>query len=364
MQTEPDDFTDTSEYFFRLTPDVVMDAVEEAGLYPSGHCRALNSLENRVFDIGLDDGSHIVAKFYRPGRWNDKQILEEHKFLVDLRDDEVPVLFPLPFPNGSTISQRKGIYYAIWPFSGGREPAEFSDTELEIVGRLIARIHNTGAGSAAPERPALSSKRMGLEPYNFLVENRFIPPELTNRYEYAVKKTVEVYDKLSEDIPTHRIHGDCHLGNLLFGTHGWYFLDFDDFSEGPAVQDIWLIVSERDEDSDRRLNIFLDAYRTFRDFDDRWLMLLEPLRTLRYIHYTSWIARRWKDPSFPAAFPHFGDNEFWIKEVNDLEHQLTLYAKPDASQIILENNPLSNSTDDAPKEEEPLTNKDFFWDME
>jgi len=344
-----------NEFYYHLTPDVVMDAVEKAGLFPGGHCRSLNSLENRVFEIGLDDGRFIVAKFYRPGRWTSAQILEEHEFLNDLAQNEVPALAPQAFADGSTLKTIEGIFYAIWPLTGGREPAEFSDEELEITGRLLARIHNVGASKQAIHRPTLSAQRLGVDSLVYLVENNFIPPELKNDYDYAVRKTAEIYERLAEDVPVHRIHGDCHIGNLLYGSLGWYFLDFDDFCTGPAVQDIWLIASGRDPQALVRRQIFLDAYRTFREFDDAWLNLVEPLRSLRYIHYSAWIARRWNDPAFPQAFPHFGGPDYWIGELADLKDQLGLFAKTGPDYFIMGNS--------AGEPEPELTNKDFFWDM-
>jgi Ser/Thr protein kinase RdoA (MazF antagonist) len=349
----PEEDQNQEDFFYRLTPDLVMEAVEQSGLRPSSHCRALNSLENRVFDIGLEDGSHMVAKFYRPGRWSYGQILEEHEFLFDLRDAEIPVLYPVLFPDGKSINTISNIHYAIWPLTGGREPSEFSDEELEITGRLLARIHNVGASKKASQRPILTSGRLGIEPMNYLLENKFIPEPLCTRYYDAVMKTAEAYDTLSQTIPVHRIHGDCHIGNLLFGRQGWYFLDFDDFCMGPAVQDIWMISSGRSQADKLRQNIFLDAYRTFRDFDDSWLKLIEPLRSLRYIHYSSWIAKRWKDPAFPLAFPHFGAEEYWVSELNDLEEQLTFFSGSHSTYFF-----------EKPSDSEPeLTNKDFFWDM-
>jgi len=330
-----------------------MRAAEQAGLRPTGHCRALNSLENRVFDIGLEDGTHIVAKFYRPGRWSLTQIQEEHNFLFDLRDAEIPALYPALFPDGQSIQGIEGIYYAIWPLTGGREPAEFTDEELEITGRLLARIHNVGSSREARHRPALGAEKMGLDSLQFLLDHKFIPELLEARFSKVVHDTVIVYNESSKGVPVHRIHGDCHIGNLLFGRDGWYFLDFDDFCNGPAVQDIWMISSGRDSSDLQRQQIFLDAYRTFRNFDNSWLNLIEPLRSLRYIHYSAWIARRWQDPAFPSAFPHFGTEEYWVKELNDLEEQLAFFQSDYTTFIFSQKI----------NEPETLTNKDFFWDM-
>ncbi|MGL4369791.1 MAG: serine/threonine protein kinase, partial [Spirochaetota bacterium] len=256
-----------NEYFFHLTPDIVMKAVEDSGYEPTGHCLTLNSFENRVYDLMLTDESHIVTKFYRPGRWSQEQILEEHQFLLDLRADEIPVCAPVCFPDGSTLHRTEDIFFAIWPRTGGRAADELSDTELQILGRLLARIHNNGASKNAQHRISLTGKAYGLEPLEFLLENNFLPPHCRARYEKAVREIAGIYDTLCKDVPFHRIHGDCHLGNLLRGRDGWFFLDFDDFLTGPAVQDVWMLTPARDTEGLRQRDVFLDAYRQFRDFD-------------------------------------------------------------------------------------------------
>jgi Ser/Thr protein kinase RdoA (MazF antagonist) len=346
-------------FFFNLTPDIVLRAIEMGGFKPTGHCLALNSYENRVYDLRIDDGSHIVAKFYRPGRWSREQILEEHRFLFDLRDDEIPVCAPLDFPEGGTLRVIEGILYAIWPRTGGRVPDELSDGQLQILGRLCARIHNNGAARHANHRIELTGSSYGLEPLAFLEERGILPEHLRERYAAAVREIVALYDTLRVGVPFHRIHGDCHLGNLLHGREGWFFLDFDDFLTGPAVQDVWMLVPARDREGLRQRGIFLDAYRQFRDFETSWLRLIEPLRALRYIRYAAWIAQRWEDPAFPAAFPHFGTVRYWEEETADLEEQIEYFHR---------------TTDDIPEgvrrpeksgeDAEELTNKDYFWDWE
>jgi Ser/Thr protein kinase RdoA (MazF antagonist) len=348
-----------NNFFFHLTPDIVIKAIEQSGFEPTGHCMALNSYENRVYDLRLEDGSHVVSKFYRPGRWSRDQILEEHVFLLDLREDEIPVCAPMRFSDGETLHEIEGIYYAIWPRTGGRVPDELSDSELQILGRLCARIHNNGAAKKAAHRIELTGETYGLQPLAFLVDHDFLPPHCKVRYVEAVKEIVEIYETLRADVPYHRIHGDCHLGNLLHGSEGWFFLDFDDFLSGPAVQDVWMLVPARDREGLRQRDIFLDAYRQFRDFDSSWLRLIEPLRSLRYIRYAAWIAQRWDDPAFPAAFPHFGTVQYWEDETADLEDQLEFF---------------HTNTDDIPdgvrrpdqteETKQELTNKDFFWDWE
>ena len=344
-----------SEFFFRLTPDWVLRAVEAGGLRPTGHCTALNSLENRVYDLRLTDDSHVVAKFYRPGRWSREAILEEHAFLEGLREAEIPVCAPLRFDDGETLHEVEGILYAVWPRTGGRPPDELGDEEIAILGRLLARIHNVGAVRETTHRPQLSAEVYAHKPLSLLEQQGLLPQAYARRYRDAVLELASIYDECSLGIPTHRIHGDCHVGNLLRGNDGWFFVDFDDFVTGPAVQDVWMLLPGRDHEAARQRERLIDAYRQFRDFETPWLRLVEPLRALRFIHYAGWIARRWQDPAFPPTFPHFGTDAYWEKETRDLESQLRLIAGTyDAKRDA----PKSN--EDAAQE---LTNKDFFWDL-
>ncbi len=344
-----------NESFFTLTPDTVLRALESSGLRPTGHCMTLNSYENRVYDLKLEDNTHVVSKFYRPGRWSRQQIQEEHDFLLELAEHEIPVCAPRRFSDGETIHETAGIMYAIWPRTGGRSQNEPDDGALEILGRYLARIHNVGASRPASGRLVLGSDTYARAPLTYLLENGFLPDHLAGRFSRAVGEIADIYDSLSRDVPVHRIHGDCHLGNLLQGEAGWFFLDFDDFLTGPAVQDFWMLLMDRDAEGLRRRQVFVDAYRQFRDFDTDWLRLVEPLRALRFIHYCAWIARRWDDPAFPAAFPHFGTLEYWEAETTDLEKQLDfIHRQPDSG--------LSSCPEKTPEPE--LTNRDFFWDME
>ena len=346
-------------FFYQLTPEVVLQALEASGLRPTGHCMALNSYENRVYDLKLHDGSHVVSKFYRPGRWTEEQILEEHAFLLQLQDDEIPICAPLHFDNGSTLQKTEGIYYAIWPRTGGRAVDELMDENLQVLGRLLARIHNVGAVQKIEHRTTLTGETYGLKPLEFLRENGFLPAQLVQRYSDAVHEIVTIFDTLSAEAPFHRIHGDCHFGNLLNGSEGLYFLDFDDFLNGPAVQDVWMLVPARDQEGLRQRNVFLDAYRMFREFDPAWLRLIEPLRSLRYIRYAGWIARRWDDPAFPPAFPHFGTERYWEKETGDLEDQVEFIHKH------RDDLPSHLQRPEVEEEEtEGLTNKDYFFDLD
>ncbi len=314
----------STDLFFALTPDWVIRAVEAGGFDPTGHIMALHCLENRVYDLMLEDESHVVTKFYRPGRWSKEAILEEHQLLFDLADAEIPVCAPLRFADGESLHEVEGIYYAVWPRTGGRSPEELSDEQVEILGRLVARIHNVGALKPAQHRGTLDGETYALDALDYIEEQGFLPPQWAKRFAAAVEDVADLYDELAEDVPVHRIHADCHHGNLLNGRDGWFFLDFDDFVEGPAVQDVWLLVPGRDAEGARQREVFIDAYRQFREFEPRWLGLVEPLRALRYVRYAGWIARRWKDPAFPRSFPHFNSEVYWEKETLDLEEQLRI----------------------------------------
>jgi Ser/Thr protein kinase RdoA (MazF antagonist) len=345
-----------SERFFGLTPDRVIRAVEAGGFRPTGHCNPLTCLENRVYDLRLEDGSHVVAKFYRPGRWSRAAIAEEHRFLLDLRAAEIPVCAPLSFPDGDTLHEDAGIFYAVWPRTGGRSPDELSDEQVGVVGRLLARIHNVGAAGRAESRPHFDTSHLAREPLEFLEQRGFLPPECARRYRAVVEQAAELYDAWSRDVPLHRIHGDCHFGNLLHGVEGWFFLDFDDFRIGPAVQDVWMLAPGRDAEGARQREHLIAAYRQFREFDERWLRLVEPLRAFRFVFYAAWIARRWEDPAFPSAFPHFGTPQYWQDETRDLEELVEgLLRGGDAVPESLRRA--------EPESQAPLTNKDYFWDL-
>ena len=312
----------STDLFFALTPDWVIRAAEAGGFDPTGHNLALHCLENRVYDLMLEDESHVVVKFYRPGRWSKEAILEEHAFLYDLVEAEIPVCAPLRFEDGASLHEVEGIYYAVWPRTGGRSPDELTDEQVEILGRLVARIHNVGATKRSHHRGRLDGGTYALDPLETIESLGFLPPQWAARYRRAVERVAELYDALADGVPHHRIHADCHHGNLLYGREGWFFLDFDDFLEGPAVQDVWLLVPGRDAEGERQREVFIQAYRQFRDFESKWLGLVEPLRALRYVRYAGWIARRWKDPAFPRSFPHFNSEQYWEKETIDLEEQL------------------------------------------
>lgn len=324
--------------FFSLTPDRVLDAVELAGLRVTGMCYPLNSLENRVYEIEREDRSRVVAKFYRPGRWSEATILEEHTFLQELADAEIPVCPPLRFRDGYTLKKVGGtpIWYALFPKVGGRAPEEFSEDQLRRLGALLARIHTVGAARTAPHRRALTPETYGLESLAILEKSGFVTPESMGPLHDVTVAIVQAMHPLFFDVPVQRVHGDCHPGNLLWGNQGAFFLDFDDMVMAPPVQDVWMIVPSRDAEGKAQRDILLEGYRTLRQFDHRTLRLVEALRALRYLHYAAWISTRWDDPSFPRAFPHFDTPRYWNGLVSDLEEQLELVQEAASSPDLMQ----------------------------
>lgn len=321
-----------SQHFFHLSPDTILRAVERLGMRCTGRCLALNSMENRVFEVeielGVEERSAYdrfrVAKFYRPGRWTREQILEEHTFLFDMVEQELPVVAPCKDENGESLFEVEefGIYYAVFPKVGGRTPQELTRDEMERLGRLLARIHNVGAGKEAPHRLRLDPTTYGIQNLEFLLSNGIIPPELVTHYEQAVRSLCQIISPWFEGVAYHRVHGDLHMGNILMTREGPFIVDLDDMVRGPAVQDLWLVIPSRDEYGVALLDAFMEGYEQMRLFDPSTLRLIEPLRALRYIHFSAWIARRWEDPSFKAAFPQFGGMGYWKEQVADLQDQL------------------------------------------
>ena len=354
------------ESFFRLSPDRVLEAIEAEGFHPTGHCFALNALENRVYDVRVedDDGavSHLVAKFYRPGRWSREAILDEHRMLFALRGDEIPVCAPLRFADGDSVHTTLGIHYAVWPRTGGRSPDELSDEQVAVLGRLLARIHNAGEAQQLEHRRRLTSQAVVGEALAVLEQGGFLPPQCTARYVAAAREAAAIYDERSEGIAVQPIHGDCHAGNLLFGDDGWFFLDFDDMVVGPAVQDVWMLLPGRDAHAARQRELLVEAYREFRAFDAREFALIEPLRAFRFVFYAGWIAKRWNDPCFPDAFPHFGTDAYWEDETRDLEEQVErIRSGQGAGEAGAEDGSPRGA---AEAHDGELTNEDFFWDLE
>jgi Ser/Thr protein kinase RdoA (MazF antagonist) len=350
--------------FFALTPEKVLAAVEAGRLATNPVCYPLNSFENRVYEVELQDRSRIVAKFYRPGRWSEEQILEEHQFLADLDAEEIPVATVRPFPGGGTLRRMDGIFYTLADRKGGRAPDELTDAGARRLGMLVGRLHTIGARRPAPHRLRLSADNYIREPVEWLRTHDTLPVHLRERYFGTALTIAEIADRMMEGVEPdqiHRLHGDLHLGNVLDRDGQLRVLDFDDMLMGPAVQDLWLALPGRDRDTLRQRELFLEGYEQFRLFDRATLRLIEPLRALRVIHYAAWLGRRWHDPAFPAAWPHFGTEDYWTRETDDLVELLAVIrgeANPSEGGIR------GTEEEAAAAEEEVLTNKDYFWDWE
>jgi len=311
-----------AQRFARLTPDQVLNAIETYGQRSTGRFLILNSYENRVYQFELTDGKWVVGKFYRPGRWSKATIQAEHRFLSELVEDEIPVAAPLTLTSGETLGEVEGIYYALFPRIGGRAPEEPGDEQLRLLGRLLARIHIVGSRREEKDRPLLSPEIYGRKNLQFLLENDHIPVEARDIYEATVINLLKRIEPMFEGVPVHRIHGDCHLNNLLWSPAGPTFLDFDDMRIGPAAQDIWLVAPAYDAEGQRQRKLLVEAYSQMRDFHPSWLRLVEPLRSLRFINYSTWIAQRWADPIFPKTFSYFGTLMYWQREIQDLREQI------------------------------------------
>ena len=315
-----------------LTPDVMLDALDTVGIRGDGRFIALNSYENRVYQFFLEEGPPVVAKFYRPARWTDAQIAEEHAFASDLAAREIPVVAPLPLPGGRTLAEHAGFRFAVYPRRGGRAPELDDPKTLEWIGRFIGRIHMVGRAGRFKHRPAIDIAGMGDEPRAYLLEHDFLPPDLRLAYQSAVDLALagvrRAFDRAGS-VTSLRLHGDCHAGNILWTDAGPHFVDFDDARTGPAIQDLWMLLSGDRESMTRQLGDVLRGYEDFADFDARELHLLEALRTLRLIHYAAWIARRWDDPAFPAAFPWFNTQRYWEERVQELREQIALMQEPE-----------------------------------
>jgi Ser/Thr protein kinase RdoA (MazF antagonist) len=327
--------------FETLTPDVVVNAIEQTGLLLDGRLMTLSSYENRVYLAHTESGEGVVAKFYRPERWSRAQILEEHSFAAELLAADIPLAAPMVL-NGNTLHDAEGFMFSISPRKGGRRP-ELDDLDtLEWIGRFLARIHTVGAAQPFAVRPALNIDTFATEPHDWLLAHDMVPPEVSGAWQEAYQEAIQIIaacavstwttrqlDAEIRPIQSLRLHGDCHPGNILWTPEGSttqaagpHFVDLDDARSGPAVQDLWMLLSGDRAQRTQQLSALLDGYEQFRPFDRRELALIEPLRTLRLIHYSAWLARRWDDPAFPAAFPHFGTGAYWHEQVQLLQGQI------------------------------------------
>jgi len=307
-----------------------MDAVESVGYRCDARILQLNSYENRVYQIGIEDGEPVIGKFYRPDRWTDKQILEEHTFTQELFDSEVSAVAPLVIANESTLAEFANFRFALYPRRGGRAPALDSLDNLEILGRHVARIHAIGGEQTFELRPNISVQDYGHASRSFLIENDFIPAELRPAYDSVTEFLLKELDDIFESTPymSIRLHGDCHMGNVLWRDEMPHFVDFDDARNGPAIQDLWMMLSGEREDQQQQVMRIIRGYRDFCHFNPAQLRLIEPLRTLRMMYHAAWIARRWDDPAFPMAFTFFNTERYWSEHILELREQWSKLSEP------------------------------------
>jgi len=324
---------DEATPYYRLGPDSVLHAVEQAGLLTDGRLLPLNSYENRVYQIGLEESDPVIAKFYRPGRWSDAQILEEHSFALELAAAEIPVIPPNRIEHSTgqdTLFHHDGFRFALFRRQGGHAP-ELEDRETLLwLGRFIGRIHAVGRARRFRHRLELTPERYGSESIQSLLEGGWLPAHVEPAFVSLSSDLMEAIGQAWQaagDFARIRLHGDCHPGNLLW-RDGPFFVDLDDCQSGPAVQDLWMLLAGDMAERGRQLGDILEGYRQFCDFDHRELLLIEALRTLRMLHHAAWIARRWEDPAFPLAFPWFDTPRYWEDLVLGLREQLAAMQEP------------------------------------
>ncbi len=310
-----------------LSPDLILDALEAVGLAPTGGLLALNSYENRVYQVALDGDEFCVTKFYRPERWTGDAIREEHAFCEELVEAELSVVAPLTIAN-ETLFEHEGYLYAVYPRQGGHPPNLENPDDLEVLARTIARMHVVGAQRQFEHRQVLSPARLGHDSRTFLLGSAFIPDDILDAYDTTTALLLERIDAMFQDVHGIRIHGDCHMGNILWRDSTPHFVDFDDCVTGPPVQDLWMLLSGDRAEQTAQLATVLDAYLQFYDFALESLHLIEALRTLRIMHHAAWIGRRWSDPAFPIAFPGFDGVRYWSEHLLNLREQQALLEEP------------------------------------
>lgn len=321
---------DAALAYLQLRPEDIIDAVQSVGHRCDGRLLALNSYENRVYQIGLEDAGFIVAKFYRPARWSDAAILEEHAFCMELAADEIPVVPPLQ-AGGETLHRRKGFRFALFECRGGRAPELDNMNLLAQVGRLIARIHLRGETAEFSHRPTLDIQSFGIDSIHYLLDNGFIPDDIEAAYTSTCEDLLAAVTECFESAGSTRrlrIHGDFHPGNVLVAGEQLHIVNLDDTRMGPAIQDLWMFLSGDRAEQTPQLHELLEGYTQFRRFDPWELNLVEALRSLRIIHYAAWIARRWEDPAFKMAFPWFNTRRYWDDQVLSLREQVALMQEP------------------------------------
>ncbi|WP_165855461.1 serine/threonine protein kinase [Marinobacter sp. JSM 1782161] len=314
-----------------LTPDVLLDAMEEAGFWINGRIFPLNSYENRVYQVGVEDAPSVVAKFYRPGRWTRAQIEEEHRFSCELVEAEVPIVAPLELANGKTLAEHNGFLFAVFPQRGGQAPDTSEPDMLWRLGQWLGQLHNVGARCDFESRPTLDILQGLEEKSAYLTGSGLIPNDLRPAWDSLIPDLMAACRARIDEagpVDTLRLHGDCHAGNILVRDEQMLFVDMDDCRQGPAIQDLWLLLNGDEREQSLQFGELLEGYETFRDFNRRERFLIEPLRCYRQIGHAAWLARRWDDPAFPKFFPWFGQPRFWSDQILALREQLAALQAP------------------------------------
>lgn len=313
----------------QLTPDFVLDAIESIGLETDSRILSLNSYENRVYQVGIEDGTPIIAKFYRPFRWSEEAIEEEHRFTQSLLDNDISVISPLEI-NGQTLHCYQGFSFTVFPRQGGHAPEVDCPDTLYRIGLNIGRIHQTSGKRCFSHRKSLSVKEWANDSQAFLLQQNFIPDSLIPAYKTLTDDVINKIQTIWDSYPFEpiRLHGDCHLGNILWRDEVAHFVDFDDCINGPAIQDIWLLLSGDRQQQTSQLMEIIEGYEEFCEFDPKQLHLIESLRTLRMMYYAAWLARRWSDPAFPMHFPWFNTERYWSDHILELREQLAILDEP------------------------------------
>jgi Ser/Thr protein kinase RdoA (MazF antagonist) len=317
---------DNQTPFAGLNPNAILDAVESTGYRCTGGLLALNSYENRVYQIGVEDSEPVIAKFYRPQRWTSEAILEEHQFALELKEHELPIIAPLII-NHQTLHHHETFDFALFPRRGGHGLELDNSEQLEWMGRFLGRLHRISATKPFKNRIQLSPQSYGHDPYAFLMEHNYIPdylkPNFCKTMETALLKIEELFKEIGA-VDQIRLHGDCHAGNVLWSDSGPHIVDLDDCLTGPAIQDIWMLLSGEPKQMEVQLEKILQGYYEFHEFNFRERHLIEVLRTLRMVHYSGWLAKRWGDPAFPSSFPWFNTPVYWQNHLSNLNEQIEL----------------------------------------
>jgi Ser/Thr protein kinase RdoA (MazF antagonist) len=330
-----------AEDYSQLSPDTIINAIESKGFLSDARILALNSYENRVYQVGIEESQPVIAKFYRPKRWTDEQILEEHQFSSELHELDIPAVPPMYLPsqdnNGSvrqsvneSLFYYHGYRFALYHRRGGRAP-ELSDPEhLYWLGKFLGRIHAVGKTKRFEHRPTLSIESFMIKPSEFILSNNFLPPAFVSSYEAIISDILKHVETNFRQHPPEliRLHGDCHPGNILWTDKGPHFVDFDDSRNGPAIQDLWMLLSGETNEQEQQLREVLEGYEEFCEFNASELNLIESLRSMRIVHYAGWLAKRWNDPAFPKAFPWFNTETFWGEHILQLKEQLAALQCP------------------------------------